>query len=180
MKPRQLCMPRQRARGFTLIEVLVAIVIIAIGLLGLAGIQALAVSSTGIARMRGIAAIEVSSLASMMHADKAFWGAGLAPPTITVTGTTASPLPSTYANCTTTPCTAAQMATYDLSGWAQNLPNRLPNPGATIQCTNIVGTPVTCRVTITWSEKYVGASSTAAVASGAQTATLSYSELVQP
>jgi prepilin-type N-terminal cleavage/methylation domain-containing protein len=38
-----------RASGFTLVEVLVALIIIAVGMLGLAKIQALAYASTGIA-----------------------------------------------------------------------------------------------------------------------------------
>jgi type IV pilus assembly protein PilV len=62
-----------RAKGFTLTEVLVALIIIAIGALGIAKMQALALSSTGASRSRALAAIEASSLAAAMHANRAYW-----------------------------------------------------------------------------------------------------------
>ena len=61
------------ARGFSLIEVLVALVVVSIGLLGIAKMQAIAYSSTGVASKRSLAAIEAASLASSMHANRAYW-----------------------------------------------------------------------------------------------------------
>ncbi len=49
---------RARAGGFTLLEVMVAVVITAIGLLGIAKIQALAYASTGTASLRSLVAIQ--------------------------------------------------------------------------------------------------------------------------
>src|ERR1700754_3026480 len=62
-----------KARGFSMIEVMVALIIISVGLLGIAKMQALALSSTGTARLRSLAAIEAASLASVMHSDRAYW-----------------------------------------------------------------------------------------------------------
>jgi len=77
---------KSNARGFTLVEVMVALVIIAIGMLGIAKMQALALSSTGASRSRALAAIEASSLAEAMHANRQYWSAAASVPgTVTVT-----------------------------------------------------------------------------------------------
>jgi type IV pilus assembly protein PilV len=77
-----------RARGFTLVEVMVALIIIAIGTLGIAKMQALALSNTNASRTRALAAIEASSLAAAMHANRAYWASYIsAPGTISVATT---------------------------------------------------------------------------------------------
>ena len=48
---------RSEIRGFSLIEVMVAIVVISAGLLGIAKLQALALSNTSTARLRSLAAL---------------------------------------------------------------------------------------------------------------------------
>ena len=60
-------------RGFTLVEVLVALIIIGVGMLGIAKIQALAYASTGTAALRALAALEASSLAASMRANRGYW-----------------------------------------------------------------------------------------------------------
>jgi type IV pilus assembly protein PilV len=154
-------------RGFTLIEVLVALLIIAIGLLGIAKMQALALSSTGTARMRSVAAIEAASMASMMHANRAYW-AGISSGTESVTVTASSSsfttsdstvaAPSTGCPATAaTPCTPAQLAGQDLTYWAGDLNQTMPpNAKATISCPAGTATvPVTCTLEILWTENLV-------------------------
>src|SRR5579862_4613605 len=63
------------AGGFSLIEVMVAVVIICIGLLGIAKLQAMSLSNSTMSRQRAIAAIQAASLASSMHANRNFWAA---------------------------------------------------------------------------------------------------------
>jgi type IV pilus assembly protein PilV len=155
--------PAARAGGFTMIEVLIAVIVISIGLLGIAKMQALAFSSTGVASMRSIAALEASSLAASMHADRSYWASGVAAPPpagVTVTGTTISdPNLSAAANClsTGTPpdCGTQVMAAYDLQQWATAVQNVLPNPVSTIICSNTVNVPVSCTIQVTWSENLV-------------------------
>lgn len=173
-------------RGFSLIEVLVAFFVIAVGILGIAKMQALAISNTGIASMRSLAAIQAASLASAMHANKGYWAAHLAPASITISGTTISDTTlSSATDCTSTSgksipyCSLpVNVAAYDLQQWAQSLNTLLPNDQATIACTTSAGTPVTCTIQITWSEKAIVMN--AATASGPAMAAPTYTLYVQP
>lgn len=155
-----------RTHGFSLIEVMVALVIISIGLLGIAKMQALAYASTSTASLRSLAAIEAASLASSMRSNRAYWAVGAAPVPITITGTTISDATlaatATAANfCTpagSAPCTPAQLAAFDLHRWATALNALLPNPTATISCPTVV-TPINCTIQVNWTEKMVAVNS---------------------
>ncbi len=56
---------RSRTQGFSLIEVMVALIIIAVGMLGIAKMQALALSNTESSGVRSLVAIEAASLAGL-------------------------------------------------------------------------------------------------------------------
>jgi type IV pilus assembly protein PilV len=152
--------PARGAAGFSLIEVMVALIIISIGLLGIAKLQAVALSSTGTAGKRALAAIEAASLVSAMHADRAYWSLGTAPITTTVSG--ASIAGSTDPNLVTgvdcsvvanQPCSPVHMAAYDLTTLASSLQTVLPNYLASIACTQATATtPTVCTITLTWTE----------------------------
>lgn len=166
-------LPRTRAQGFTLMEVLVALVIISIGLLGIAAMQATAIASTHTAQTESLAAIEARSLADAMQANPDYWAGALMPATINVTGTAAAPvlsdttLNSQATDCSSTPCTSAQpsaMAGYDLQQWAKQLFTQIPGSHAAINC--VIGSPSICSITVTWTQK-----STAAVNSGTTSST---------
>jgi type IV pilus assembly protein PilV len=157
---------KRRGDGFGLIEVLIALVVMSIGLLGIAKMEGLALASTGVASMRSLAAIEASSLASAMHANTAYWAAGLAPASFTVSATATGPSISdptlaAAADCTSASggaqpyCTPARTAGYDVQQWGAALQALLPNYQATVNCSTVVGTPVTCTIQIAWAEKTV-------------------------
>jgi type IV pilus assembly protein PilV len=172
-----------RSRGFTLIEVLVTLIVTAIGLLGVAKMQALAIISTRTASVRSIASIQAASMAAAMHANRAYWASGVAPSTaMTITGSTLgdSTLNSQSASlCQQSPCTPLQMAGYDLKNWGLNIPTQLPQGTATVSCTNTAGSPVSCTLTVLWNENYVGMNS-ATVHSNSGPVQQQYTLLVEP
>ena len=175
MKPRRIHIESCRvagARGFTLVEVLVSLIIIAVGLLGLAKIQTLAYANTGVASQESLAALQAASLAAAMRANRGYWA----------TVTTAYGTPYTYdstnvlndldavmgtpysTSCslatggtyTAALCTPQQLAAYDLQNWVTSLNATLPHPKATINCTAASGTsPQGCSITVTWTEENV-------------------------
>jgi type IV pilus assembly protein PilV len=181
------------ARGFSLIEVLVSLVVVSVGLLGIAKMQALAYASTGVASDRSLAAIEASSLASSMHANRSYWATGVGANTVTVNKTTitsSDPALVAVTNCTTSgsaPCTPSAVAAYDVQSWVTALAAILTNDQASVLCAT-GAVPVTCVITITWSENAVAidsqeaAAATAALAAGTPAALQlpSYTLYVEP
>ena len=172
MRPTQIFTHATQA-GFSLIEVMVALVVCSIGLLGLAKMESLSLASEDVSGMRTIAAMQASSLAAMMHADRGYWGSSSVTASAIVTGgalttngLTAYSVSDATLNyggtaCTTagaTSCTPSQMAAYDLYNWGVGLQVLLPGYQATITCTPAVtAAPVTCTITITWAENAVAA-----------------------
>ncbi|GCB04126.1 prepilin-type N-terminal cleavage/methylation domain-containing protein [Ralstonia sp. SET104] len=184
----QLSMRRREAAGFSLIEALITMVVVGVGLLGLAKIQAAAVGNTQISRVRSLVALQTESLAAAMHGNGAFWAAGgTAPATFSVSGTTVTDT-SNVLNQTLTagmcrsgkPCTPAQLAAYDVQQWASTMNANFPGYSATVNCTTTTGVPVSCNITVNWNEKYIAVNNTTA-ASGVTTAsTQSFTVYVQP
>jgi type IV pilus assembly protein PilV len=180
----------QRSAGFSLIEVLVSLIIIAVGLLGIAKIQALAYSSTGTASLRSLAAIEASSLASAMRANRSYWTT--APPAllITVTGATVTAsdptLPGAF-NCNSNngggTCLPNQLAGYDLRTWATALNTTLPSVTGQVSCPSPipVTNPVGCTIQISWFERSTGINAQSQTNSGAASmAAPQYTLYVEP
>jgi type IV pilus assembly protein PilV len=147
----------RRARGFSLMEVMVALVVSTVGLLGLAKMEALAMSSTGVASSRSLAAIEASSLAAAMHANPGYWQAGLAQPSILISGTATTNPYAASPPCTLTgasSCNPQAMAFNDLNQWAGAVSQVLPGYLATIACSQATF-PVTCTIQLQWTENGV-------------------------
>jgi type IV pilus assembly protein PilV len=186
---RSLSIGRARARGFTLLEVLVALVITSIGLLGIAKLQALAYSSTGSASVRSLVALQAAGLASSMHANRGYWALGSAPVPLTITGTVISDatLNTTAATPTycvsgsgTTPCDFATLAAFDLHTYATALNAMLgnSNPITTINCP--VAIPVNCTIQVTWNENAVSINTQSVAATTQTTFAPTYTLYVEP
>jgi type IV pilus assembly protein PilV len=176
---------KARMRAFTLLEVMIALIVVSVGMLGVAKMHALAFASTGTASMRSLAAIEAASLASMMRANRGYWANGSAPPAITINGTTLSDatLAATAATASycikgaTTPCSPATLAAYDLHRWAAALNAILPSPSANISCP-VIAPPISCTIQINWVEKTVAINAQAANGPAMQAPT--YTLYVEP
>lgn len=114
---------RSAQRGITIIEVLVAVLVLSIGLLGLAGLQAASLRNNHSAYLRSQATLLAYGIADRMRANKVqSTGAG--------TGyiMSAYSIPSQVANCdSTTGCSTADMAQNDLYEWETTLKAVLPN-----------------------------------------------------
>jgi type IV pilus assembly protein PilV len=168
-----------RVRGFSLIEVMVALVVICVGLLGVAKMQALSLANTTISRQRSIAAIEAASLAAAMRANRLYWGttasnflatwnpanapafvvqgdANLAAAAIAGNAHACDGAAGAVPACAYAANNTA-LAAADLAGWTAALSAVLPNPSASISCGVPVGTtlPASCVINIAWSETSV-------------------------
>lgn len=133
-----------------MLEVLIAMLVIMFGVLGIAGMQLMAINNTETARYQSIADMLASSMSAEMQANVAFWGAP--PQSISVSGSTVTGVPASSTNCLTTGCTAAQMAYYDLQNWGVAL-NTLPSGTGTITCNP--STPAVCTLALSWLEKNI-------------------------
>lgn len=172
---------RAAAGGFSLVEVMVAVIVICVGLLGIAKLQSLAMSNTSVARNRSLAAMQAASFASAMHSNREYWASFAGGLTVTISGT-----PGAYVVASTDgalqadtladlgnpnacivvaagvipACTSVQLAAFDLARWWVNsLAPMLPGPAsATVSCPPPpLGNPAppACTVQITWTEKTV-------------------------
>ena len=108
---------RKQQSGFTLIEVLVSALILSIGLVGVAGLQAVSLKNNQSAYMRSQASALAYDLADRMRSNVNGANAG-------------SYVPANAAatsNCkTTTGCTVQQLAQNDLAEWNASLATNLP------------------------------------------------------
>jgi type IV pilus assembly protein PilV len=170
-------------RGFTLLEVMIATFVTAIGLLGLAKMQALAVSSTQNAGSRSLIAFQVGSLVSAMHANKSYWGYGNAPATFSVRGlvvtdSTGVHNASVSGACLTATCTSAQLAAVDLQAWAASMNGRVPTYSANFNCTTAITAAVGCEIFVSWSENRISINK--ATSGGADAQVQSFSVYAKP
>jgi len=168
---------RRREGGFTLVELLVTMLIVTVGLLGLAKLQATAVSNTSVARTRALMTFQAESLAGMMRANKAFWSTTTGPfPSFgvdssgSVTSSVMTPrVSATNYTCKAQTCTANQLAYDDMYTWAASFNDgtansAFPNATAAITCISSSGAgtcaanptvPNSYDIVLTWTEKYV-------------------------
>lgn len=161
--------------GFTLIELLVTMLIVTVGLLGLAKLQATAVSNTSVARTRALMTYQAESLAGMMRANRAFWitsGAGPFPSfNVTTAGVASDSQMSkngSTGTCISVTCSQAQLAWDDMYTWAAKFndgtaSSAFPGASASIACVSASGgacgaspaTPHSYDITLTWQQKMV-------------------------
>lgn len=155
----------RRPGGFTLIEVLVALVIISLGILGATGLMLKAMASAKASSLRTVAALQAASLASAMYANRIYWADTAQSPCFSTSGggtpgcsylTVASPA----TECS--PCTATARAIADLAAWRDSVEAALPQakldvncldgtPGATAQASR----PQSCSIRLAWNEHFI-------------------------
>lgn len=158
-------------QGYTLVESLVAFLIIVIGIVGVAAVQSAGIGSTKVAADRSVASIQTSALMSRIKGNDAYWQ-GIsedfdiqvaADGTISDLGASmeGADLNGENTDCAAAICNSLENAAYTLKTWSQHgssvsgdggFADRLPAPVARIRR---VGTdfPVMLEVTLTWNER---------------------------
>ncbi|HEY8537471.1 MAG TPA: type IV pilus modification protein PilV [Steroidobacteraceae bacterium] len=129
-------------RGFSMVEALVALVVLAAGMLGIASLYVVTLQTSGSAIYRMQAVNLASDIADRIRANRQA-GAAYA----------ASPPTSPPSSCQAAVCTEQQMADYDFYWWHQQVQEALPgNPTGTIEVTAGPGDANSYTITITWLE----------------------------
>jgi len=158
----------QTQKGFTLLEVLIAVVVFAIGLLGIAGLQVAGMRFTHGSQLRAVATMQAENMADRMRANMT----GVRNGDYNITGAMPTSLET---DCGAEACTPAELAEYDLVLWndgASGKPNEsnaatLPG-GEGVVC--IDSTPndgdatgwacdnegIVYAIKLTWNERTVG------------------------
>jgi type IV pilus assembly protein PilV len=129
MPPDRCRLPeRSAAQGFSLLEVMIALLIVSVGLLGLAGLQALSLKNNVSASQRTIATQLAYDMADRMRANAASVLSG--DYNYATYSATNSAGQTTAACLTTTGCSATQLAQEDLYEWNQQICAQLPQSTA--------------------------------------------------
>ena len=137
-----------KASGFTLVEVMIALVIFSVGLLGLAGLHASSMQNNKASDMRGIAIIQAHDMADRIRANTRGTSGDY---NAITTG-----IPAAGTNCiTTASCTSpASIAAWDNFEWQTNLNTFLPSGRGTVTRATPTSTVV---ITVMWDEARTGA-----------------------
>ncbi len=119
---------RRNEEGFTLLEVLIAIVVFSFGLLGIAGMMTISVRNNHNGYLRSQANFLAENMLDRMRANPvALWN-----------GVYAGTASTGATDCDfTNPCNYNQLAQYDMEQWAQSIETALPNGSGTIVCNDL-------------------------------------------
>ncbi len=146
-----------RADGFTIVEVLVSLLILSVGLMGLATLQVVGLQNTQGGAQRAQAAFLAYDITDRMRTNPAAVTAGnynLAAPVTTGMGAP-NPGPIVMVDCfgAAANCTSAQMAAHDLGQWQTQLGAYL-NAGTGAIATVDNGTTTLVTISIQWADAY--------------------------
>jgi len=142
------------ALGFTLIEVLVSMVILALGLLGLAALQGISLKNNQDAYLFSQANALAYEMSDRIKANKRGWN----PSGATVTIPTPATSCTSGCNSATNSCTTTQMAAFDYCYWKQKAITLLSTDATAVVAASPVTGSTTCNgnapslcLTMTWS-----------------------------
>ena len=139
---RSMFASRPPLRGFTIVEALVALIVLAVGMLGIASLYVTTLRASGSAGSRMQAINLASDLADRIRANRtaeaAYAGAAAANGTSCI-GTGVS-------------CTPDQMAAHDLFVWQAAIQATLPGPPAGTVTVNAGTNPPSYQIQVSWVE----------------------------
>ena len=141
---------RSRNRGFTLVEMLVALVVLSVGMLGIAGLFTVSLRSGGSAIQRMQAVNLAADMADRIRANRRAGTAYTA--AATATGTDKNCIGASAVVCTT-----ADMAATDIYVWKKAITAAFKGGTATGQVDYAAATlptlPATYTITVSWKEQ---------------------------
>ena len=144
------------SNGLTLIEVMVALVILSVGLLGLAGLQITGLQGVAGSNSRVQATFIANDMAERLHSnvDETHNDSYPSDPGITINSAACGAVPNPDCSLAASECTTQEMETYDNYDVCQTMANYLPaNSTMTISCADtpcIAGSMLT--VAVAWQE----------------------------
>lgn len=130
--------------GFTLLEVLITMVILSIGLLGLAGMQANGLKSNHLAYVRSQATLQAYDMSDRMRSNMVGVEAGSYN---SLSGDPSSNAP----DCAADACSPANMAVYDYAKWDAALASNLPKGEGSVSVSSGIFT-----ITVMWDDDQQG------------------------
>lgn len=147
----------RRTRGVTLIEVMIAILILSFALLGIAGLQITAAKYKIDTWARAAASTLISDLSERVRintdsAGTSFFTGVTVASAYSISAPWATQQSTSFTvstNCETSTCSSADRATYDLLVWRQRLRDAMPQGAAMISGTRRDGLDVT----LMWMDK---------------------------
>lgn len=128
----------RHSRGVSLLEVLVSVLLAAIGLLALAGANVSAVRYSKMSQYRSTATMLAQDIGERIRANKL----GLGSYTYTTSWASQSGAIADDTSCETANCTAATLAAYDLATWRKVVRDQLPQGSVFISIQGSVGADV--------------------------------------
>jgi type IV pilus assembly protein PilV len=148
MPLRSIPMNRTRARGATIVEVLVAFVVLSIGMLGLAGLFAVTLRSSGNAIQRVLAVDLASDIADRIRANRRAGSAYTAAPVAA---------DDKCVGESSVTCSAEEMAKNDVWLWRQQIARAFPG-GTAMGTIGYSGgsspiAPSTYTIQVTWKDR---------------------------
>ena len=143
------CRASRNNSGFTLVEVLVALVVLSIGMLGMAALFLEGLRSSRSALVRSQAVLLAADMGDRIRANRYIAAGSLVyDPVTTIAAANNTCDRSAVA---TSICTAQQMYANDLARWQADVQSRLPDGTGVVGFQVVNGIP-TYTVTITWTE----------------------------
>lgn len=138
--PRRFGGSPRHARGLSLIEVMVSVLILGIGLLGIAALQSAALRNGQSSLESSQAIMQTTSIIEAMRANRANAGS------------------YNTAGMVCTPPGGGGLVGADLDAWIGSLKTTIGNSSTT--CGQITGCPAACVITVRWDDSRAGGGST--------------------
>lgn len=146
----------KNSAGFTLLEVMIAMVIFSIGLLGLAGIQAVSINNNNSAYTRTVTMQLAYNMADVLRASTDGTGNITSAFDAVTTAIPGAPTSCIQKDAYIPNCTETDLANFEVYHWKKRIEKELASGLGSISKTDDVFT-----ITIMWDDEHTGATGTA-------------------